>query len=291
MKRLLDCVQIDDDGDARRQTVLREALERLLNSPTAQTLIQQVIEDRVSARIRFVPVAGSRLVDIGGRRIFFGARGFSLQEEDTATITLNENYLGGDDALRERDLPPTIAHELLGHCLWVARAKRERIQQAFHHHDLNEMNARLVGWLVDLELDGRLENSGASSYLLNPAVFRDELKFVNSYYALTFSTEEMRRPVEVMQSRLAIAYEKLQHIDLSPEVEDADAARERSTELQDIISALSGTLARCRAEPDHASETYFRWAADRRFFALLEQEVEQQARVFLERVQERLGSE
>ena len=37
----------------------------------------------------------------------------------------------------------------------IAPALAQEAYQAFHHHELNETNARLVGWLVDFELDGR----------------------------------------------------------------------------------------------------------------------------------------
>lgn len=87
-----------------------------------------------------------------------------------------ETGCGTDAEFQKQDLPPTLAHELLGHGLWYGRAIRESALQVFHHHELNEANARLVGWLVDFELDGRFEEAGAWAYLADPVAFLQHLK-------------------------------------------------------------------------------------------------------------------
>lgn len=295
MKRLLDHVDFADSGDPHRRQVLGAAIEAMLLSPTARELADRFVEEGGRARLCFAPVVGSRLCDVGGRRIFFGARGFSSRRNGLTEITFNADYLAGDAELRAGDLPFALAHELLGHGLWEARAERAGVIEALRHHDLNEINARLVGWLVDLESDGRLEMSGASHYLADPDGYRAHLKLINSYYALTFSSAEMGRIDEVMESRLAASRADLEDVadrlanraPNPPAQDEEDDLRDRDAALREIIEALGGALERCRAEPDRTSVKYFRHAATHPIFAQLEREVERRAGAFRDLVARR----
>lgn len=308
---LFERVLLDDEGQPLRREVLHRALRRMLDSPTAQELALQFLDENVRAQVRFTPIAGSRIYQVDDRRLFFASRGLTSWNNGMATIELNEDYLTGDEELRECDLPPTLGHELLGHGLWYARAEREGVYQAFHHHELNETNARLTGWLIDLELDGRIENSRALDYLNDPDAFHSELKYIHTYYALTFSTEEMRNPIQALKDRYGAAREK--RAALANSLADQDALdaiianrirengaadenltflrasekitaldlQEKIASLDAIIDILRDTLARFHAEaPIQTSEKYLRRAADHPLFGELQQAVEQLSRRF-----------
>jgi hypothetical protein len=222
-------------------------------------------------------------------------------------MRLNRDYLNTDAEFQEQDLPPVIAHELFGHGLWYSRAARGNALQAYHHHELNEMNARLVGWLVDFELDRRFEDLSTWSYLSDPAAYLAYLKLRLPYYALTWSTAELARPRETLEERSAAA--KAKRAELAGELANnatwivvadhfvkhhgVDPSRLRALRLQlaenaqgynddiaitdSLIKQVDATIGRMNAEPDRASERYLRWAAAHPLFAELADEMSRHA--------------
>jgi len=314
MTRLLQRVRLDDGGDPARRAALERAFARMLQSPSARALAERFLADGATAVVRFEEFPGSRIYETDGRKIFHAPRAFTEWKNDEVEVRLNLDYLGTDAAFQEQDLPPTIAHELLGHGLWYARAVRENAFQAFHHHELNETNARLVGWAVDYELDGRFEESGAWSYLSDPAGFLAYLKLRLPYYALTFSNAELRDPVGALTGRLAAAKVKRATVEqerannaswlplidhfvsahgiaasrfraLRAHLEDSDRAYADDLATIDALAAeVNATLGRMRAEPERDSERYLQWAATHPLFADLERETSENAARLLERV-------
>ncbi|MBI3564916.1 MAG: hypothetical protein HY079_06960, partial [Elusimicrobia bacterium] len=304
LSRLLTRVTLEDGGNPARRAALTGALTRMLRSETARELVERFLARDAKAVIRFEEFPGSRIYETDGRRIFHAPRAFTewRHEDGTILVRLNGDYLATDSDFQEQDLPPTIAHELLGHGLWYQRAAAEDAYQAFHHHELNETNARLVGWLTDFELDGRFEENGAWSYLQDPAGFLSYLKLRLPYYALTFSNAELADPVRTLESRLAGARAKRVQIEaerannrswlpvldhfvrnhglaesrtraLRAHLESTDQsyADELAT-IDSLIAEVDGSLTRMKAEPEHTSERYLKWAATHPMFADLERE-------------------
>jgi hypothetical protein len=168
----------------------------------------------------------------------------------------------------------------------------------------NELNARLVGWLVDLELDGRLQRSGAEDYLRAPSVFVSGLQLDDPYYAVAFSVEEMGDVRPVMMRRLADAFQKRESVYAELErnavyllaierfVQEQGIAEARFQALREqlenrneslwlerdmldqVVDLLAQTIRRCSDEPDRQSESYFRKAATHPFFKQMRARVE-----------------
>lgn len=294
--RMLLRVVLDDSGNPFHRDLLHHSFRRMFDSPTACRLAAQFLDTGRVATIRFAPMEGSAFCEVDGSTAFVGKRAHTLQDGLSALILVNENYLGSDDDYVLRDLPPALAHELLGHVLATTYAEKQGLEQAFHHSTLNEINARLVGWLVDLELDGRIERSGADKYLRDPAGFIEQLWFEDAYYAVSFTVEEMADVRQVMMRRLAAAFQERETViadlelnalhlqamegliqeqgfpedefsELRQQLEDADAAlwieREK---LDGVVDLLAQTIRRCSDESDAQSETYFRNAASHPFW-------------------------
>lgn len=304
LTRLLERVALDDGGDAARRAELKSALSRMLQSATSRGLVEDFLASGAKAVIRFEEFPGSRIVETDGRKLFHAPRAFTewRKEDGTVIVRLNQDYLGTDHEFLTQDLPPTIAHELLGHGLWYHRAVAQDAYQAFHHHELNETNARLVGWLTDFELDGRFEENGAWSFLQDPAGFLAYLKLRLPYYALTFSNAELKDPVGTLESRLREAKSKRAQIELErannaswipvadhfvkdhgvPEskmralrahLKSADQSYADDLAVNEsLITEVEATLGRMRAETDQASERYLQWAATHPLFLELERE-------------------
>jgi hypothetical protein len=286
----------------------------MLKSPSARALAERFLADGATAVVRFEPFDGSRIYEANGRNIFYAPRAFTEFADGRVTVRLNLDYLGTDAEFQTQDLPPTLAHELLGHGLWYSRAAREGAFQAFHHHELNETNARLVGWLADFELDGRFEENGAWSYLQDPAGFLNHLKLRLPYYALTFSNEELGRPLEALEARSAAAKAKrarleselANHLSWNPVIDHfvkhhgipearlralrgymADTAQSYKDELavmDSLIAEVDATVGRMKAEPDASSERYLKWAATHPMFADLARETAENGARLLELV-------
>ena len=312
--RLLACLRLEATGAPDRQQLLERAVRRMLDSPTARDLAEQFIADGTMAEVGFAPV-GAPERRRGARRPTLGApRALSRWNGTKAIVTLNPDYLAVDEEFRDGDLPPTLGHELLGHALWSGRAQRAGLFQAVHHHELNEVHARLVGWLIDLELDGRIQPSGARQYFDDPYSFRIDLKFLDSYYALTFSHDELAQPLETMQGRLAVALERRAALEASLARHVSwyavmthfvgahgvaaerfaalrDSMHEEEAHLQDqiavleqVTAVLADTLARCHAEPDQRSVQYFRQSAAHELLSQLQAEVQRRDRQFRRQV-------
>jgi hypothetical protein len=314
LARLLEHATIDDDGVPERRAALTRAFERMLETPTARALAERFIADGVPAVVRFETVEGSRISEVNGRKIFYAPRAFTEWKTDHVEVRMNPDYLAADAEFQQQDLPPTLAHELLGHGLWYSRAARENALQAFHHHDLNETNARLVGWLVDFELDQRFEESGAWSYLQDPAAFLNHLKLRLPYYALTWSTAELARPRETLEERSQVAKAKreslraqlinheswnavieffVQRRDISESrlnalrgymTDTARGYRDEIDVMDALIAEVDATVGRMNAEPDRSSERYLKSAATHPLFADLKNETDENTRRLVEQV-------
>ena len=324
LARLLKTVRLDDGGVPERHAALTKALQRMLQTPTARALAERFIEDGAPAVVRFEEFEGSRIFEVNGRKIFHAPRAFSGWDGKTVEVRLNLDYLGTNPEYLEQDLPPTIAHELFGHGLWYSRAERANLVQAVYHHELNETNARLVGWLVDFELDERFEEGAAWTYMQNPAAFQSSLKLRLAYYALTWSTAELARPKETLVERSLAAQAKrdqlrvtlsnhlswngvLEHFASGHKVAEtrlralraymAEEAKRYEAEIalmNALITEVDATVGRMNAEPGRESERYLQWAATHPIFADLRAETDEHTRRLLERVSKtsaKLGDE
>ncbi len=295
--RMLMRVLLDDGGSYTHRELLHRSFRRMFDSPVARHLAGIFLDKEMVATVRFAPMEGSAYCMLDGCLAFAGPRAHAMQDGQSALILLNEKYLGSGDDYVLRDLPPALAHELFGHALSSAMAEKEGLAQVFRHCSLNEIHARLVGWLVDMELDGRIERSGAEEYLCDPAAFMAKLKFDDPFYAVTFSVEEMADVRQAMKRRLAEALQKRESLsgelvrsslhlraighfvrehgvpeaqfrDLRRELEDRDAVlRLEQGKLDRIVEILAQTIRRCSEETDGQFEKSFRDASDHRFLA------------------------
>lgn len=314
VRRLLSRLDLSDDGDPARAAALKRAVRSVLQTPTGRGMAEQFIAEGAKGTVRFEAFEGSRLYDANGRRIFYAPRAFTDWKGDHVSVRMNLDYLGADAQFQEQDLPPTLAHELFGHGLWYWRAAAENALQAFHHHELNETNARLVGWLVDFEMDRAFEENGAWNYLQDPAQFLRNLKLRLPYYALTFSNKELAKPLEALESRLISARAKrarleselanhrswnavIDHFARKHGVDEsrftqlrqvmADTEqnyRDELSTMDDIISDVDGTIARMKAETDRQSERYLQRTASHPLFTRLEAAAKENARRLAEMV-------
>lgn len=312
-KRFFEKVALDG-GSPEGTKALRQAFERMLASPSAREFAERFLAEGVPAVVRFEEFPGSRLVNANGRMLFYAARGYTEWKGDHVLVRMNRDYLGTDDEYRREDLPPTLAHELLGHGTWYARAAKAGLTQAFHHHDLNETNARLVGWITDFELDRRFEESGAWGYLADPIAFLHRLKLRLPYYALTFSTAEMAKAQASLEARSAdakmrraqLVVELSNHNSWIPVIDHfankhgieesrlralrgymndtAQNYRDEIAMVDALVAEVEATIGRMKAEPSGESEIFLRNASANPMFVELQREADRNTRILLDQI-------
>ena len=301
LDRMLERVRLDDRGRPDEKQALEDAFSRLLETPTGRRYAEEFLAEGLTAHVHFEDFPDSQLFLVDGRKKFYAAQAYTdWRPEGYAEIRLNRHYVDGDpDTLRD-SLPSILGHELLGHGLWYGRAAKQDLHLAFHYHELNETLARLVGWSIDHEQDGRLEEAGAWSYLADPAYYLSNLKTLMPYYAVTFAQNEMSEPLRTMHSRLAaaelsleqaranLAAQKtwmpvLEHFErglgvrrfklLRTELEDLVTHYEHAiVNSQAVVDTVKGLVGRLEAEPDRDSARYLSQAASHPFFERLKTE-------------------
>ncbi len=300
LTRMLERVRLDDRGRPDEKKALEDSFKRLLETPTGRRYAEEFLAEGLTAVVRFDDFPDSQLYLVDGRKRFYAAQAYTdWRQEGYAEIRLNRHYVDGDADFMRESLPSIIGHELLGHGLWYGRAAKENLYLAFHYHELNETLARLVGWAIDHELDGRFEEAGAWNYLSDPAHYLSNLKMRLPYYAVTFGREEMADPLATLRARKAaaeleverahrnLASQKtwlpvLDHFSrdhgiparrfelLRKEMSDLEAHYQNEVvNAESIVREVSGLMERIAAEPDHASEIYLKEASAHPFFGRL----------------------
>ena len=300
LTRMLERVRLDDRGRPEERKALDDSFKRMLETPTGRRYAEEFLAEGLTAVVRFDDFPDSQLYLVDGRKRFYAAQAYTdWRQEGYAEIRLNRHYVDGDPDFMRESLPSIIGHELLGHGLWYGRAAKENLYLAFHYHELNETLARLVGWSIDHELDGRFEEAGAWNYLSDPAHYLSGLKMRLPYYAVTFGQSEMADPLATLRARLAsaeaeverarrnLAAQKtwlpvLDHFSrdhgiperrfdmLRKELSDLEAHYQNEVlNAESIVREVSGLMERIAAEPDHASEQYLKQASAHPFFSRL----------------------
>jgi hypothetical protein len=275
--------------------LLHGVIGRMFDAPTAQRLAQQFFDEGGAVVVELIGASGAELTEAEARCVW---------DNGAARLSLQEAYIRQGRDVLEQTLPAVMAHELLGHGLWQARADREDASVVLRHHHLSEVYARLVGWLVDIELDGHISSdSTARDFLKDPDVYWDQLKLRTVYYALTFSTAELQNPISTLVVRAAAARSRrdelarmLSNIRSWPAVIDHFVANHgidelRMREVRDdlaqddrglqrdvanveaVIAELDLCIERFRAETDGQSERYLQQAAQHSLLTRLAGEV------------------
>ncbi|MBI3289083.1 MAG: hypothetical protein HYZ74_06165, partial [Elusimicrobia bacterium] len=287
--------------------LLLKALDGILTTPSGRAYAEKFLAEGLTAVVHFAEFPDSRALHIGGRKTFTGPRAYTdWLTNDVAEIRLNANYVGADSDYSSRSLPGVLAHELLGHAAWYSRAERADQRLVFHHHELNEAMARLTGWIVEYELNGQFEGTGAWRYLDDPARYLSQLKLKLPYYARTFNSREMADAASALRERLPAARAEVvraeqvlnQQLALDAKVTDSPGAppkeldsfqreqadlvasyRDELANAEAVVEEIQGMLRTMAGEADHYSVTLLREGVGHPLFQTLAAEVAREAAV------------
>ena len=204
LKALRSSLDIVPDADPRAVTAMNEALESLIKTPTGRELALEFTASGAKAKLEFGAVDNSATAVLNGRRILQASGGHTDTFENPPRVTLNRDYLDTDPDYRRVNMAATLGHELFGHAFEEQRSKKAGVSHdAVYYYRGDEAGAGLIGWLVQAELGGPLDNGHMWGYLADREKYHAKLQTTLPYYTTTLSTSEMRVPLRTLQGRVA----------------------------------------------------------------------------------------
>lgn len=228
-------------GSRQEREALGEAVGLIMRSKTGRELAAEFVKERAAAE-----------VTMGDLNHNSGETDTSL---DPPKVTLSREYLGKDPDHSRVALAGTLAHELFGHAFEVQRSKKAGFPEVAHdHYRGDEIGSRLIDWLVQTELAGKVADADPKDFLEDPEGYYRELLTRDPYYILTFSPKEMKNPVTTLRGRGKLI--------------DADAARtaaelKSNEEWRPIVAHFVKVhgIAKERMEPaEKELDDYLKWA-------------------------------
>ncbi|MBI5631511.1 MAG: hypothetical protein HY921_11580 [Elusimicrobia bacterium] len=178
-------------------------------------------------------------------------------------------------------MAPILAHEIFGHSLQGSYVRSHYfLQQAFLQYQGNEIHARLIAWLVAVELNERLADADLWDYMDNPKSYSEELAGSGSYLT-KLSIEGMRDPVAAYKARLSnlriqqktlLAYQA-RALELSGAAEhfikvhalSADRFKALREEINSVLE-MCEDIPRLADEAEKKLKRQIRWAEENKWF-------------------------
>lgn len=166
-----------------------EAVRLTLNSETGRSLAERAAAAGLKTEVRFEDLEG-----IGGRA------------EPSASgdrVVLARSLLAWKPGWAGIQAARTLAHEAFGHILAHQRARAAGVSWEFGCTLDDEVNAGLVGTLVELESGWRFLDPNAELLLKDRAAYEASLLTQQPAYAVTLRDAELDAPAAALRGRLA----------------------------------------------------------------------------------------
>ena len=198
--RLKSGLQIETHSDHAAAAAIDDALRRLVQSPTARTLIDELLKEDAKVLVSF-EAGQCRIHESNGKKLIVNSDAQTDTRSSTVHVKLCREMLKADPEALAAHMIEALPHELLGHALEALRARKTGLSLPYSFYFDNETNAELVGWTVSLELGGAA-NGWVWPYLKDPKTYFFDLELALPFYAGTFHPAQMAAPVSVLQQRL-----------------------------------------------------------------------------------------
>ena len=219
LARLKSRLDLDDHGKPEEKAALEQTLTRMLESPTARQLAEEFIAEGQSVKVSFEAMADTSIVEINGKKYLHGTGGTtSAVSGQSPVVKVNAGYLQADPSVLRANAHVTLAHELFGHALNDIRADKLDVLNSYYAYRNNETNAGVVGWTVDLEINGAAHNSSMWRFLADEDAYHRSMQLTRAYYASTLSPEEMLAPIPALEDRITRA--RAEKVKVAADIED-----------------------------------------------------------------------
>ena len=200
-ERLL--AKISFTGSVEQEKFFEKLTYRVLESPTARGLAAKFVAENGDVSARFAVLPNTELYERRDGRTSFTApkAGYAERREDGASIVLNEACLRIDPEYAGIDCARQYAHEFFGHTLGWLEAGRHGLRSVYLYYD-DEHFARLVGWLVTLELSGRLTDPEAACATQDGSSYQRYLQRIYPTSTAGFTAAELADPETALRTHL-----------------------------------------------------------------------------------------
>lgn len=230
------------EGNKEDRAAISEAVALVLKTKTGRELAAKFVKDGATAVVKIEEMDNAGETDT---------------EKVPPVVGLSRAYLKKDDPDHSRVLMAgTLAHELFGHAYETQRARKAGFPQlGLYHYRGDEIGSRLIDWLVQTELAGKVADADPRQYLDNPEAYHRGLQTADPYYITTMSRAEMKDPAVALAARRKR---------LAAETAKTDADIKDMKGWIPIIDHFVGALhkiAKARFAPAQKElDDYFQWA-------------------------------
>lgn len=242
-ERLGTLVTLSASASAEERALYDEAVRLTLGTQTGRSLAEQYLALASKAEVRFEDVSG-----IGGRAEP-GAQG--------DRVVLARSLLGWKPGWAGILAARTLAHELFGHILGYQRARAAGVAWELGASIDDEVNAAVIGYLVELEAGWRFLDPHAELLLSDREAYEADLLIQQPSYAATLRTGELSAPAAALRARAAelsdrpylLAYfaERLAYLEADPAHAAALAAYKDHPFRRALLAELDARIERLRA--------------------------------------------
>ncbi len=170
----------------KERALYDEAVRLTLATETGRSLAEQAAALGLKTEVRFEDLSGRAEPSHSGDRVVL-ARSLLAWKAGWA----------GLQAAR------TLAHEAFGHILAQQRARSAGVSWELGCTLDDEVNAAVIGYLVELEAGWRFLDPNAELLLTDRAAYEASLLTQQPAYAVTLREAELDAPVAVLRARLA----------------------------------------------------------------------------------------
>lgn len=166
-----------------------EAVRLTLATETGRSLAEQALARGLKTEVRFEDLDG-----IGGRAEPSGAGD---------RVVLARSLLAWKPEWAGIEAARTLAHEAFGHILAQQRARAAGVSWEFGSTLDDEVNAGVIGYLVELEAGWRFLDPNAELLLTDREAYEASLGTQQPEYAVALRDGELDAPVAALKGRLA----------------------------------------------------------------------------------------
>lgn len=189
-------------GNRQEREALSAAVGTILQTKTGRELAAAFVRERAVAGVTMGAIDNSSVVVEHGKKILSGTAGMTETDKIPPEVTLSRAYMSTDPEFRRVVMAGTLAHELFGHAFEAQRAKTAGFPKAAQdRYRGDELGSRLIDWLIQTQLTGKVGDAKPEEYLNDPEGYHRGLVTVDAYYITTLSAMEMKDPVTTLRGR------------------------------------------------------------------------------------------
>jgi len=242
-ERLAALVTLSTSSTAQESALYDEAVRITLGTETGRSLAERYVAGGSKAEVRFEDVPG-----IGGR---------AEPSAQGDRVVLARSLLGWKAEWAGLQAARTFAHELLGHILAYQRARAAGVSWELGSAIDDEVNAAVIGYLVELEGGWRFLDPNAELLINDREAYEAALLTQQPSYAVTLRSGEFLAPAAALRARSAelsdrphlLVYfaERLAYLEGDPAHAAALAAYEGHPFRRALLAEVSARVERLRA--------------------------------------------